>query len=558
MGIFQRKKGSTEIDPDVIFLDSVNLPDFNTQQFEGRLERPISKRSVVGLGVVFALCIGAYAWKIGDLQVVNGQTFRERSSYNTLKQIPVFGERGTIVDRNGVELALNTEKGRSYLKEDGLAHVLGYVGLPTKRELASSTEFSTEEYIGKAGVEKAFNDELRGASGLKLAEVDAKGVVQTENVYRPPLPGATLALSIDQRLQTELYKSIQSVAEDRGFTGGAGVMMDVRTGEIVAMTSYPEYNPTTFAQGDDAKYISETLNDSKRLPLLNRALSGIYTPGSVIKPIMATAALSEHVVTPDHEILSTGSISIQSPYDKNVKTVFRDWQRQGYLDMPHAIAMSSDVYFYEVGGGFEGQKGLGIANIDKYMRMFGLAQKTGIELDNEGVGVIPTPEWKAANFNGEDWRIGDTYHTSIGQYGFGVTPLQMVRAIAAIASYGKLFTPTMRKIEATSSVQYTTLSIDKKVFDVVHDGMRLSATIGTGKGLNVPYVEIASKTGTAELGVSKAKVNSWVEGFFPYKDPKYAFAIVMEKGPVHNTIGGVFVARQMFDWMNINTPEYFK
>ena len=230
----------------------------------------------------------------------------------------------------------------------------------------------------------------------------------------------------------------------------------------------------------------------------------------------------------------------------------------GWTNMMEAIAVSSDVYFYEVGGGFENQKGLGIANIEKYSKLFGFADKTGIDLPDEKGGTIPSPEWKLANFKGDPWRIGDTYHTAIGQYGFQVTPMEMVRAVGSIANNGKLMTPHLILNDVEKENQVSLVNLDKEYFDTVHQGMRFAVTMGTAASLNVPYVNIAAKTGTAQLGIAKNKVNSWVIGFFPYDNPKYAFAIMMESGPNTNTVGAPSVMRQLIDWMSINTPEYFK
>ncbi|MES2953406.1 MAG: penicillin-binding transpeptidase domain-containing protein [Patescibacteria group bacterium] len=554
--IFRRRQKKGQIDPDEIFLDSVNLPQFDTQQFEGRLERAIAKSSPYLLGVIFTLVFGIFIWKAEALQVERGEMYRARSMSNTLRQIPVFGERGLILDRNGVELVTNDPE-RTYPAEEGLAHILGYVGYPGETDLAEQHYLSTEEYIGKEGAEKVLNSELRGVAGKKIIEVNAKGEVASENIYQPPLPGSSFKISIDSRVQKKLYEYIKGVAVDRGFEGGAGIIMDVRTGELIALTSYPEYDANAFTSGKDSDYISAALNDKER-PLLNRALSGLYAPGSVVKPMMALAALTEKIISPEKQILSTGQISIPNPYDKTKATVFKDWKAHGYVDMRRAIAVSSDVYFYVIGGGFQGQAGLGISRIEKYFKMFGFGDRTGIELEGEKMGVIPNPEWKAKNFDGEAWYVGNTYHTSIGQYGLTVTPLEMVRAIAAVANRGLLLTPTIVHREDGFTASSTKLAIDPKAFNIVHEGMRLAVTEGTAAGLNLSGIEIAAKTGTAELGASKARVNSWVEGFFPYDDPHYAFVVVMERGVVHNTVGGVFVMRQLLDWMGVYTPEYFK
>jgi penicillin-binding protein 2 len=229
--------------------------------------------------------------------------------------------------------------------------------------------------------------------------------------------------------------------------------------------------------------------------------------------------------------------------------------------MRRAIAVSSDVYFYEIGGGFQGQAGLGIDKIGEYLKMFGISQKTGIDLPGEVAGTIPSPAWKAENFpNDPSWRIGDTYHTSIGQYGTQVTPIQMVRADAAIANYGTLLVPhVVTNSDLTKGDTPITLNIPKSYFDVVHEGMRAGVTDqGTAAALDIPAVKIAGKTGTAQIGAHNEYVNSWVSGFFPYDNPRYAFVIAMERAPAGTLVGAPYVGLQLFQWMAANTPEYLK
>jgi penicillin-binding protein 2 len=160
------------------------------------------------------------------------------------------------------------------------------------------------------------------------------------------------------------------------------------------------------------------------------------------------------------------------------------------------------------------------------------------------------------NFKGEAWRVGDTYHTAIGQYGFQVTPMEMTRAVAALANYGTLVTP--HYILGEKELATSNINLAKEYFDVVHEGMRQSVLAGTSAPINVPYVQVAAKTGTAQLGINKNKVNSWIIGFFPYQNPKYVFTIMMEAGPASNSVGASSIMRQLLDWMSINTPQYFK
>ena len=345
--------------------------------------------------------------------------------------------------------------------------------------------------------------------------------------------------------------------------------MDVKTGELLAMTSYPEYDPGILSSGSDAKTIVSYFRDD-RTPFLNRVISGLYVPGSVVKPIFALAALNESIITPEKQILSKGHISIPNPFFPGKLSVFRDWRVHGYVDMKRALAVSSDVYFYTIGGGYEDQNGLGIYKLGEYARMFGLGSTTELNLDNEGIGNIPTPEWKAENFDGDKWRIGDTYISSIGQYGFLVTPIQMVRVAAALATDGKIIKPSalLKTLpegsdnlnQASYTGEFKTIDISNEMFEVVKSGMRRGVTDsdGTARALNIPEVTVAAKTGTAELGVSKKLVNSWSIGFFPYENPRFAFAIVMEKGSRENTVGANLVMRNLLIWMAGNTPEYIR
>lgn len=550
---FKKTYEEAEVDPDEIFLDSQNLPQFDTQQFEGRIEKAIPKTTIGAVGIICLLAFLILGSNIGMLQIAKGASFRERSENNRLKQIPFFGDRGVVYDRNNVELAWNAPD-RFYTSIPGHSLLLGYTGRPNEKEV-NDEGYNPEELIGKSGVEKAFNKELRGTSGIKIVEEDAGGNIRSESIYEPPQNGEPLTLSIDSRVQSKLYQSIESVAKDRGFSGGAGVIMDIKTGELLAITSYPEYDSALFTGEGNGAAISRALNDPKK-PFLQRATSGIYTPGSIVKPFMALAALAEGIISPEKQILSTGSISIPNPYDPTKKSTFTDWRAQGWVDMRKAISVSSNVYFYVVGGGFQGQKGLGIKKIQEYAGLFGFGEPTGINLDGEGVGVVPSPEWKAENFDGEAWRLGDTYFTSIGQYGYGVTPIQIVRGVASIANSGKLLTPSVLKQDSPQTTEI--IPIPAKDFQIVREGMRQGVLEGTAKGLNMPGLAVGAKTGTAELGVSKERVNSWVTGFFPYENPRYAFAVVMERGLRTNTIGGVFVMRQVFEWMDAYTPEYTK
>ena len=549
-----------EIEPDEIFIDSTNLPEFNTDQFEGRIERPISRLSLITIGIVFFIIIIVFGWKIWSLQIDQGKNFASISENNRLDNSIIFADRGVVYDRNNTELIWNAKdekddfSRRKYIELNGLSHTLGYVSYPLKDDF---DVYYQEEFIPKAGVEKLYNETLNGTSGLKIIETNALMEVQSESITLPSKDGENISLSIDANVQSKMYEFIESLAGEVGFDGGTGVIVDVNNGEVLSMASFPEYSSQVLSSGEPKEKITQYAQN-KDNPYLNRATSGLYTPGSTVKLFVSLGALNEKLITPEEQILSTGSISIPNPYFPDKESVFVDWKEHGYVDMRDAIAVSSNVYFYEIGGGYEDQKGLGIKNIEKYMRMFGFGEKTDIykgEILEEMVGVIPNPKWKEENFNGEEWRIGDTYHTAIGQYGFQVTALQLARAVGAIANGGKLYKPTLLLGEGGESDR---ASVRKKHYPTVREGMRQSVTDGTAKGLYIPQVKVAAKTGTAQLGTTKTYVNSLVVGFFPYDNPKYAFAVIMEKGKQSNTIGALFVMRQLFEWMAENTPEYLE
>ena len=379
----------------------------------------------------------------------------------------------------------------------------------------------------------------------------------SESVIERPQDGKNLSLSIDARIQEKMYEEIYKLAHRVGFQGGAGVIMNIHDGTLLAATSYPEYSSAVMSKGEDTKQISSLLSD-KQNPFLNRVTLGLYTPGSIVKPFVAMGALAEGIISPSKQILSTGSISLPNPFFPGKFSVFRDWKAHGWVDMRKALAVSSDVYFYAVGGGFEDQQGLGISNIEKYMRIFGFGKSTGIDIGNEAVGTIPNPEWKKENFDGDIWRIGDTYNTSIGQYGFQVTPIQAVKATASLANEGMLIEPSIildrQNIQKGEVLPFE----NNSWFKIINEGMRQTVLEGTARGLNIAGLEVAGKTGTAELGALKQFVNSWVIGFFPYKDPQYAFVIMMEKGPHDNLIGATYVGNQVLNWMVAHTPEYTK
>ncbi|OGI72569.1 hypothetical protein A3J61_01210 [Candidatus Nomurabacteria bacterium RIFCSPHIGHO2_02_FULL_38_15] len=558
----KRKRRYLDITPDEILLDVRNLPAFNMQQFEGIIERPIPIKTFHSLLIIFFTVLIIFATRIFYIQIIRGGYYAQKSENISSETEPIFASRGNILDRNGEFLVVNDVNPdttspfplRKYINQSGFGSLLGYVSYP-KRD--SSGNYWQSEFVGKDGIEKKYNARLSGKNGYRFFEADVKGQIKNDNVIEPAVPGEDLYLAVDANVQKSLYGGIQYLAEMSGYKGGSGVVMDIWTGELIAITSYPQYSSSIMSTGSDQDIIKAYISDSRKV-FINRAVGGVYTPGSIIKPFLALGALNEGIISPSKNIYSSGQLVIPNPY-VGEDTVFKDWKAHGYVDMRKALAVSSNVYFYQIGGGFESQKGLGIANIGKYTKMFGLDKKTGVDIDGERYGNVPSIEWKKKYFPNDPWRVGDTYHTAIGQYGFQVTPIAMARAVGGIASYGTLVTPHLLKDEVDPKL-IKTEKIDFRPadYDVVHEGMRMVVTEGTGQVLNLPYVKIAAKSGTAQVGISKALVNSWIVGFFPYENPKYAFVIMMESGQANAVTSAASAMRHALETMYTSAPEYFK
>ncbi len=550
-----RRFHNPEISPDEIFLDASNLPEYNTSSLEGRLERPLPRGAYIGIIAGILLIFSALVAQAAKLEIMKGANYAKRSQQNLVRPTVLFAERGAIMDRNGVPLVTNqvVDDGtvKRLYKTPGFSELLGYVSYPKKD---SSGNYYDTDITGLAGIEKSFNTQLAGKNGTLLVEKDALGHIVSEGSSIPAQNGQDLTLSIDARAQSAFYTAIQQLADRIPFRGGAGILMDAQTGEIRALVSYPEYDSNVLSVGGPSEVIASYNTDSRQ-PYLNRPVQGLYTPGSVVKPLEASGALSDGIISADKTIDDPGYLLVPNPYDPSHPTKFIDWKAIGVEDLRKAIAFSSDVYFYMVSGGWAGQKGLGIARLDYWYQTYGLTSPTGINLPGENKGFVPTPDWKLKTFK-EAWNIGDTYHTGIGQYSMQVTPIEEARAIAAIANGGKLLTPTLIK---DAPAQGESLAVSPQALQVVREGMRQGVTEGTSLGLNdLSFVDIAGKTGTAQLGFHNEFYNAWAVGFFPYEHPKYVYVVVMEHGPSGNALGGIYVIHQFLQNLHSVAPEYFQ
>lgn len=553
-----RKKYRAPVEVDEVLVDSSNIAAFNQARLEGKRELPIAARSVYVVAITSFVIALIFFGKIFNLQVTQGAEFKAIAENNSVNQAVIVAERGVIYDRNGELVVWNEvdERGihdfpiRAYTDRLGLGQVLGYVSYPKKDNRGF---YFRTEYLGRSGVESAYDDSLRGQNGSEIVVVDALGKIVGEHAISSGVVGSPITLSIDAELSEAMYQIISTSSASAGFRSGAGAIMDIYTGELIAMTSFPTYDPEVMADGHEVDII-EKYNEDDRLPFLNKVISGAYTPGSIVKPFVAYAALAEDIIDPMKQIVSTGEIVIPNPYNPSNPAHVTDWRAHGVMTMREAIAFSSNVYFYIIGGGFGDQKGLGITKMALYYHLFGLGSTTGITIAPEQAGVVPDPAWKQEVFN-DDWRLGDTYFTAIGQFGFLTTPIQMLRAYAALANGGMLVEPHVIKGEQGSVVN---LGLDRSYLKIIHEGMRKTVNYpgGTARALDRKDVAIAAKSGTAEVGAGNAYVNSWAAGFFPYEEPRYAFILMMDKAPRSNALGATRIMGDVVEWMSKNRKEY--
>ncbi|MBX4201220.1 penicillin-binding protein 2, partial [Candidatus Parcubacteria bacterium] len=328
---------------------------------------------------------------------------------------------------------------RNYATGPVFSPVLGYIGKIDRDTLKSSENYTASDYIGKVGLEKSYESYLRGVPGRKEEVKNALGETQDDSVVEQPKSGNNLILNIDADLQKAVYQALEKSIKNIGSKKGAAVALDPRTGAVLALVSYPAYDDNIFSHGISKTDFDKILQDPSQ-PFFNRAIAAQYPTGSAIKPFLASAALQENLISPNKIINDPGYILVHSQNDPSVTYKFAGVIPHGLVDMREAIAVSSNIYFYTIGGGYEGQKGLGPSRIKKYLDLYGFEQKTGVDLPGEFKGFVPSPEWKK-QAKKENWWDGDTYNLSIGQSDLQVTPLQVAVAYSAIANGGTIYKP---------------------------------------------------------------------------------------------------------------------
>lgn len=490
---------------------------------------------------------------------------------------------------------------RDYPTGELTSEIIGFLGpVPAVLEEYYTAQgfVPGRDKVGYAGVENSLQEILSGRNGERTVEVDVAGKeIRDLKAAIQPTPGYDVELTIDTRLQAaaraaligeidfwnQYLNRIQS-------SNGVVIAMNPKTGEILALVSYPNYENNRMARLIPGDYYEQLSNDPNR-PLFNHAISAEHPPGSVYKMTAAIGALNEGVISPEQKIFDPGKITILQKFSENEAGTPRDFvcyleTGHGYLDFLHGVAQSCDVYFYKIGGGFKEEVpngGLGIWRMDEYAKALGYGSETGIELPGESTGLVPDPTWKRINL-GENWSTGDTYIATIGQGYVLSTPLQVLQSFAILANDGKHMKPTLvhrimdqkgnviqdfeptlvRDITQTPVIEVLDENniptgekkiVEPWVIDLVKQGMRLVVTEGTAsatfEGMAIPT---AGKTGTAEYcdNVAQSKnlcqpgnwpTHSWYVGYGPYDDPEIAVVAFVYNGGEGASVAAPIVRR---------------
>jgi len=413
--------------------------------------------------------------------------------------------------------------------DKNLSHVLGYTGKVTKDDLNNNPNYFITDYIGRAGIEQYYEEVLRGKSGKLIIEKNALGDEMSRNLISQAEDGKNLVSNLDSELQTKLTQELKASLKRVGAGSAAAIAIDPRGGEVLSLVSLPEFDNNLFSQGFTSEQWKDISGDEKK-PLFNRVISGFgYPTGSVIKPLIGIAALEEGIISEYTKIYCPLEICVWNRYLEKDEC-FEDWTFHGLSDIKRAIAESVNTFFYIVGGGYESFKGLGAEKIIKYLGLFNWGKGTDIDLPQEGKGILPEI--------GDSWRLGHTYHLSIGQGPFTATPIEVATAFAAIANGGKLYEPHIAKEIIDSSDNSKVIEeitpkiirenfVDSENIEIIREGMRQTVTAGSAVSLNSLAVTSAAKTGTAESS-KEGYYHHWICVFAPYENPEIVLTVIIE------------------------------
>lgn len=521
-----------------------NIPTFDLAIYPSDLPKDKKEREDV------------YA-RLSEISGVSGDEIRSQAEKNGLLSLDKVAIKENLSNEEALidEQKIATIKGafidkrasRQYSTLPGLSHLLGYMGKVSADDLAAHPNYLYSDWIGKTGLEATYENELKGNDGVEQIEVDSTGRISrvlVDSNNREPVAGDNISLYLDSGLQQKSYDFLlEGFAKARENTGdssinsGVVIAMNPQNGAILSFVSTPFYDNNLFAKGISSADYQKIIADPGK-PMFNRGINGTYPPGSIIKIVMASAGLSEGVISENTSLDTPAEITIG-------EWSFPDWKDHGVTNVTRAIAESNNIFFYAIGGGFDKIKGIGIDAMKKWWQRFGLGKKTGIDLPSEASGLLPDEAWKKRVI-GEDWYIGNTYHAAIGQGDLLVTPLQMLRATAVIANGGKLINPQLvEKItdhegnvvkEFAPRIENPEVASPDAIRSV-QEGMRMTVVSGSATsvfGTNFP-VDVAGKTGTAQF-FGNQKTHAWFECYAPYENPTIAVIVLIEGGGGGNEV----------------------
>ena len=451
---------------------------------------------------------------------------------------------------------------RQYLDSTAFAGVLGFCGLVSPGDLDKRDKslYASVDFIGKAGIEFSYEKYLHGTNGDDIMEVDATGKFLNDLGESLPTPGDKLVLNLDKGLQDRLYKDLSTIKSPRA----AAVAMDPRTGAVLALVSLPGFDNNLFAGGINQQNYQKLITDPNS-PMFNRAVAGQYPPGSTSKLMTATAGLSEGVINESTTIVDNGNLVVPNQFDPTQQYDFHGWKPGGLgvMNVHSAIAMSSDIFFYEVAGGSPNGAfvGLGANKLAEYFRRFGLGKTLGVDIPGEKTGLVPDPDWKMSYFKNDPllgkWYLGDTYHMGIGQGFVLVTPLQVAEWTAIVANGGKGYVPQIAQKSVGQDGKTIWQNQPKLlvsdvaspgVFKIVQEGMRQTVLAGTAKSLGSLSITSAGKTGTSQFdGADPNRTHAWFTVYAPYENPQIVITVLVEAGGEGNAVA-LPVAKDALAW----------
>lgn len=591
-------KKNKDLEPEEVFWDAF-LHKKKENIFKNKLEVALAPTVIWGLRAVFALLVLFILFKTYQLQVLEHEKYSVLASKNKFFVQSLYAQRGVVYDKNYKQIVINKPnfdlvfkkhyfpqdpnerekilKKVAWALDEDIRNIEKKVLLSEEKEkyilkdlsykqlifLESNIEelkgffiydSSIREYVDgpvfahvlgyyrksgdSAGIELYYNEELSPKPGQTMAERDVHGNIITKEIVSLPNPGNSLVLHLDADLQKYLYETMEQEMEKAGVKRGVAVALDPNTGGVLAMTSFPSYDNNLFSY-DISHAEWAKLSSDKNLPFLNRVVSGRYATGSVIKPLIGIAALEQGVISKKTSFDCRGEIVIENPWFPDQPFVYKDWTVHGVTDIRKAIAQSSNVFFYIIGGGYEKFKGLGADKIKEYLELFGWNQETGIDMPGETNSFIPNREWKRDNFSSPNniWMLGDTYNLSIGQGYLSVSPLAVASSIVAIANGGTLYKPKMvQKIinEEREIIEELYPEIIRKDFlkienvEIIRLGMKDAVEYGSAIALKNLPVTAGAKTGTAETG-KRGYYHNWITVFAPYENPEIVITLMVEE-----------------------------